>query len=482
MDIPSVNLTVIAPELALTITALLLLGLGAFFHKIKRGWLSLLGLIGIAWAFVYSIQLWDQEWLGFNGMMAIDNYTLAFNFIFLTGVALTFLFSLNRIEGDYAPYSEYFALVLLATVGMMLMASGTNLMIIFLGLEVLSLSLYVLAGIRRQQASSVEAAFKYFLLGAFSTGFLLYGIALLYGVTGTLDLKGVGYILSQPGKLSSPLVFLSLALLIVGFGFKVALVPFHMWAPDVYQGAPTPITGFMSAGTKAAAFAALVRILVAAFGAHQLNWSNILWVLAVFTMTLGNVVAISQSNIKRMLAYSSIAHAGYILVAVVAANDMGHSGILFYLMAYTFMNVGAFGVVIMIGAKGEENLEIADYMGLGYRRPLTALAMAVFMFSLAGIPPTAGFMGKFYIFSAALKAGYLWLVIFAVINSLISVYYYLRVVVYMYMREPEKEPVFAKAVPAVALALLIAVVGTLQLGIFPSTLMEIFQNSVKALM
>jgi len=303
----------------------------------------------------------------------------------------------------------------------------------------------------------------------------------VYGTTGTAHLHQVAAVIARHG-LSNPLLTTGLMLMIIGFGFKIALVPFHMWAPDVYQGSPTPIAAFMAVGSKAAGFAALVRVLMVALKSQVADWSALLWILAVVTMTVGNIIALSQSNIKRMLAYSSIAHAGYILIGLVAHNDMGSAGILFYLTAYTFMNLGAFGVVVALGKYGEENLKITDYHGLGFRRPLTALAMTVFMFSLAGVPPAAGFMAKFYIFSAAVKAGQIPLVIIGVVNSMISVYYYLRIVVFMYMKEPEREIVLPGAIPAVAVALLITALATLYIGIFPSNLLQLFQNAVQTVM
>jgi NADH-quinone oxidoreductase subunit N len=322
---------------------------------------------------------------------------------------------------------------------------------------------------------------KYLLLGAFASGFVLYGIALVYGATASTNLKRVAEVVAS-GRVTSPtLLIIGMGLLIIGFGFKVASVPFHMWMPDVYEGAPTSVTAFMIAGTKAAAFAAFLRILMTALPSLQPDWGRILWVLAVLTMTVGNVVAIAQSNIKRMLAYSSIAHAGYILVALVAANKLGSGSILFYLVAYSFMNLGAFAVVIALALQDRERVSIHDYAGLGLKYPFLGAAMALFMFSLAGIPPTGGFMGKFYIFSAAIQAKYIGLAIIGVLNSVISVYYYLRITVVMYMGQGEAEPAAGRLSPALGLAMLIAVLGTLQLGLFPSRFLELALRSVEAL-
>jgi NADH-quinone oxidoreductase subunit N len=390
--------------------------------------------------------------------------------------------SIRFLQEEEFEHGEYYVLVLFAAVGMMFMASAADLIIIFLGLETFSLAIYVLAGFFRTQPKSNESSLKYFLLGAFSTGFLLYGIALIYGATGTTNLKGIYEFVRNIPLLTDPLLLIGMGLLIVGFGFKVASVPFHMWTPDVYEGAPTSITAFMSVGPKAAGFAAFLRVFLYALSSLQTDWVWILWVLAVLTMTLGNVVAIAQKNIKRMLAYSSIAHAGYILVAMVAASELGTASVLYYILAYAFMNLGAFGVVILYGRKGEENIQVSDYSGMASKYPLLAAAMAIFMFSLAGIPPTAGFVGKFYIFSAAVKAGYIGLAIIGVLNSALSVYFYLRVTVMMYMRNPEKEFARLDMSPAMVIALIISVLGTLQMGITPSQYLDLARQSILALM
>jgi len=392
------------------------------------------------------------------------------------------LISIPYVRRTGMDRGEYYALLLFSTLGMMIMAGSLDLITIFLGLETLSISLYILAGFLREQLKSNESALKYLLLGAFASGFVLYGIALIYGATGSINLKRVAEVVAA-GKVASPtLLIIGMGLLIIGFGFKVASVPFHMWTPDVYEGAPTSVTAFMIAGTKAAAFAAFLRILMTALPVLQPDWSRILWVLAVLTMTVGNVVAIAQSNIKRMLAYSSIAHAGYILVALVAAGKLGSGSVLFYLVAYTFMNLGAFAVVVALARQEGERLTIDEYAGLGLRYPFLGAAMALFMFSLAGIPPTGGFMGKFYIFSAAIQANYIGLAVIGVLNSVISAYYYLRVTVVMYMGQGEAEPAAGRLSPALTLAVLIAIVGTLQLGLFPSRIFEVALRSVGALL
>jgi NADH-quinone oxidoreductase subunit N len=477
------DLLVVAPELVLTAFALLILLMSVFVRAEQRGFLGYTALVGVVAAMVSLYWGIGEEASAFSGMVRIDPFSLFFKVMIAIIALLTVLVSLSYAQREGIGFGEYYVLVLFATVGMMLMASGASLLIIFLGLEVMSISIYILAGIMRDDTRSVEAAFKYFLLGAFASAFLLYGIALTYASTGTLDLGGINRVLAARAWINIlPILITGLALLIVGFGFKIALVPFHMWTPDVYEGAPTTITAFMATGVKAAAFAAFVRVFFSALPALQPLWIEIMWVLAVATMTVGNIIALSQSNIKRMLAYSSIAHAGYILVAFVAGNELGRSGILFYLLAYVFMNIGAFTVVILLGKRGEENTLISDYAGIGFKHPLLAIAMAIFMFSLAGVPPTAGFMAKFYVFSAAVKAGYYWLAVIGVLNSVVAAYYYLRVIIYMYFREPEKELAISGFSPAAVLAVIISVWGVLQMGILPSMFLSLAQRSIQFLL
>lgn len=386
----------------------------------------------------------------------------------------------DYLKREGYPVGEYYPLILFCTAGAMLMASGTDLMTLFLGLEVLSVALYVLAGFFRGQLRSNEAGLKYFLLGAFSTGFLLYGIALLYGVAGTTNVADIGIYLANRGNhaFSNPMAVAGMLLLSIGFLFKIAIAPFHMWTPDVYQGAPTPVTAFMSAAPKAAGFAAFLRIFLLGLGSFYHDWTSLLWVLAVLTMFVGNIAAIYQTDLKRMLAYSSIAHAGYALVGMVAANRIGVSGILFYMLAYTFMNLGAFAVLVLAGKKGEENLTLEGFAGFGYKRPFLGVAMTIFLFSLMGIPPTAGFAGKFFIFAGALKAGYVWLAVLGVLNSAISLYYYLRVMVYMYFREPAEDYGWVKMAPGAVISIVLSLVGVLYLGILPGSVMDIAKRAL----
>jgi NADH-quinone oxidoreductase subunit N len=481
MNVTTNDFFLIAPPLILALLGFAILLLGLIFPRVYRESLATLVLMGLAAAMFFSLQNWETSSVLFNSMVVADKFSSGFQIIFVIGAALTVLLSINELEKQYLYYSEYFAIILFATVGMMLMAAGSHLLTVFLGLETLSISLYILAGFRRDHEFALEASFKYFLLGAFASGFLLYGIALVYGATGSADLRALAESIRSGSLFDNPLLIAGLALLVIGFGFKIAIVPFHMWAPDVYQGAPTPVAAFMATGSKAAGFAALLRVLIAANVFADARWQQALWVLAAVTMTLGNIIALRQENLKRMLAYSSIAHAGYILVGVIAANEQGHSSVLFYLLIYTFMNIGAFGVISMLSDNSRETLLLNDYRGLGQRRPLVALAMAIFMFSLAGIPPTAGFVAKFYVFGAAVKAGYLWLVIIGVLNSLLSLYYYLGVVVNVYMQEPGDEPAPSAALPTVALALCIAAFAILYLGVFPARELETFQDLAASL-
>jgi NADH-quinone oxidoreductase subunit N len=480
--IPVIQWSAIGPELILSFTAMVLLLVSVLMKKESNRIVPYLSLLGVLMALGFSLSLWGKAEYAFLRMVVVDNYSLFFKIVFLLTTALTILMSIRYLRQEGFEHGEYYVLVLFAAVGMMFMASAADLIIVFLGLETFSLSVYVLAGFFRNQAKSNESALKYFLLGAFATGFLLYGIALIYGATGTTNLKEIYEFLRRNPMSNDPLMLAGMGLLLVGFGFKVASVPFHMWTPDVYEGAPTPITAFMAVGPKAAGFAAFLRVFLYSLSSLQGEWVGVLWVLAVLTMTLGNIVAIAQQNIKRMLAYSSIAHAGYILVGMVAANELGTAGVLYYLLAYAFMNLGAFGVVILFGRKGEENLLIGDYSGMASKFPLLAALMATFMFSLAGIPPTAGFVGKFYIFSAAVKAGYIGLAVIGVLNSALSVYFYLRVTVMMYMRSPDKELTPLEWSPAMAISLFIAVFGTLQMGITPGAYLEVARRSILALM
>ena len=416
----------------------------------------------------------------FSGALVIDPQALVFHLIFLLVAILTILASVDHIAAAGAPRGEFFALILFAVSGMTMMAASEHLLTLFLGLEILSICLYVLAGLTRDQVYAIEGALKYFLLGAFSTGFVLYGMALIYGATGRLDLRGIATTLSSVGQEPiDPLILVGAALLLIGLAFKVAAVPFHFWAPDVYQGSMAPVSGFMAAGTKAAAFAMLVRVLSVGLGGAAIreHWIAILSVLAILSMILGNVVALAQQNIKRMLAYSSIANAGYLLVAVAASGHTGEGAtvVLFYLAVYAFMTIGAFSVAALLSRSGDagQGTSIADYAGLSKRRPALAAAMAIFMLSLTGIPPTGGFIGKFYIFKSAVDAGMYGLAIVGLLASVVGAFFYLRVVVQMYAREPGANPVPVSMTVAESLGIAIACAGILWVGLFPTGLLEL---------
>ena len=475
----NVNFAAIMPSLVLSCCAMAILLVNVFLPRGKSSLISWLSVGALVVTGFFCLGAWNDPRFGFAGHVALDNFATFFNFIFLIAAGLSILMSDGFLKREEFNVGEYYPLILFTTAGAMWMASGTDMMTIFLGLEVLSVSLYVLAGFLRNRVDSNEAGLKYFLLGAFSTGFLLYGIALIYGVTGTTNVADIGiYLGANPAELSNPLTVAGMLLLSTGFLFKIAVAPFHMWTPDVYQGAPTPITAFMSTGPKAAAFAAFMRILTLGLGGLQDEWTSLLWILAVLTMTVGNVIAIYQTNLKRMLAYSSIAHAGYALVGIVAANEIGMSGILFYMLAYTFMNLGAFAVLVLAGKKGEENLTLEGFAGFGYKKPLLAVAMTIFLFSLMGVPPMAGFVGKFYIFSGAIKAGYIWLAVIAMLNSAVSLYYYLRVMVYMYFKESGEDFGWVTMNAGAIVSIVLAIIGVLYLGILPEGIMEMAKSAI----
>jgi NADH-quinone oxidoreductase subunit N len=478
---PSISFVALLPMLILTGTALLALVADLWMEGPDReglGWIGLAGLVATA---ITAMTLWNTHISTLSDTLVVDRYGLFFTLLFCVVSGLTLLMSMSYLETTEIQTGDYYSLVLFSTLGMVLMATATDLIVIFLGLEVMSIAAYALAGIARSELRSNEAALKYFLLGAFASGFLLFGIALLYGATGNTSLPQIAQRLTMVGGEQRLLVTAGMALLIVGFGFKVAAVPFHVWAPDVYEGSPTSVTALMAVGIKAAAFAAFARVFMHTLVIFSADWSGVLWVLAVLTMTVGNVTALAQRNIKRMLAYSSIAHAGYLLVGMVAGGEAGGSAMLFYLIAYAFMTLGAFAVVIALGRRGQPNENLDDYNGVGFQSPFLGAAMAVFMLSLSGIPPLAGFVGKFYIFSAAVKSGYVGLAIIGVLNSVVSVYYYVGVLVRMYMTEGTTEVAAPSSRPYLFATLLLTIAGTILLGLFPSSLFEVARQSFLAL-
>jgi len=426
-----------------------------------------LGLVGFIGALVASIALWDRNASSFD-VVAADNFGLFVTIVLIIIGVLSLAISSATIDREHLPRGEYYSLMLFATAGMMLMATASDLLVIFLALEVMSLAVYVLTGIRRDSPTATEAAFKYFLLGAFSSAFFLYGIAFTYGLTGSTRLDRIGSLMSAQSAAPTPMQLLALGLVIVGFAFKVAAVPFHMWTPDAYEGAPPSVTGFMSTGVKAAAFAAFMRVFLSAFQPLRGTWSDALWVLAAATMIVGTVVGVAQSNVKRMLAYSSIAHGGYLLLALLAGNDVGQGAVLFYLLTYAVTNIGAFGVIALLESADRPNDAVHDYAGLWNDRPALAALMTIFLLSLGGFPPMAGFIAKWYVFSAAIKAGYTGLAILGVLTSVVSVFFYLRIVVMMYMT-PGEGPRAVPPVPALAgAALFVSAVLVFYLGILPT--------------
>jgi NADH-quinone oxidoreductase subunit N len=467
----SIDLIALAPVLVLSVFAMgvLVLDLWAGKNKTLLMFVSLVGLLMTA---ISAFAKHPIPAFAFTDSYTVDHLSLFFICIFTLSSALTILLSSEYNEREGIKAGEYYSLILFCTVGMILLASSTDMIMIFLGIEIVSICLYVLAGIKRDNPASNEAALKYFLLGAFATGFLLYGMTLVYGSTESTNLFKIAEFVKSDSAQSNPLLLMGIVLLVIGFGFKVAAAPFHMWAPDVYQGAPTPVTAFMSVGPKAAAFAAFFRIFSEAVPDLAPSWEILLCTIAVLSMVVGNLGAIMQTNIKRMLAFSSISHAGYLLIAVIAKSSMSGSSLLFYMLSYAFTTFGAFGIIILLGRKGEENLELENYSGLAYKHPLMALSMTVFLLSLGGLPPFAGFVAKFYIFSAAIEEGFVTLVIIAVLNSAISFYYYLKVVVFMYMKEPAGEFQISLT-PMTLFVVILGLIGTIQLGIFPDTIISL---------
>ena len=430
--------------------------------------LGVVGLLGAAFA---TVLLWNHNTSSF-GVVAADNFGLFVTWILIAVGLLALAISGPTVERERLPGGEYYALMLFATAGMMLMATATDLLVIFLALEVMSLAVYVLTGIRRDSPASSEASFKYFLLGAFASAFFLYGIAFTYGLTGSTRLDRIGSVLASQAASPTPMLYLALGLLIVGFGFKVAAVPFHMWTPDAYEGAPPAVTAFMSTGVKAAAFAAFVRVFLSAFAPLHGSWGEVIGILAAATMVVGTVVGVVQSNVKRMLAYSSIGHGGYLLVALVSGNDLGKGAVLFYLLTYAITNIGAFGVIALLEAADRPNDQVNDYAGLWNERPGLAALMTIFLLSLGGFPPMAGFIAKWYVFSAAVKAGYTGLAIIGVLTSVVSVFFYLRIVVMMYMTPTDKPVAFPPIPKVVGLALVVSAILIFYLGILPTRVLE----------
>ncbi len=471
------NILATAPTVSLVTGSLIILLLEVFFPRKNKNHLALTGVVFLIISAVFCILSWGKNYSFFSGHLILDQVSLFFLLILVITTFLVMLISMKYIHHQDMNFGEYYALLLLALTGGVIMVTSKDLVIIFLGLEVLSMSSYALAGLQRNNLKSGEAAVKYFLLGSFASAFLIYGIALLFGAAKTTSIPSIMDAVQTGREITA---IIGLGLVLVGFGFKIALVPFHMWTPDVYQGSPTPVTAFFSVIPKTAGFAVFVTLFTPYWESalYSEAFRNALWVLAVLTMMMGNILAIKQKNIKRMLAYSSIAHAGYILIAVLAKDNFS---LLFYLTVYLFMNIGAFTAVTGLSRKGEEYLEIDQYAGIGFKYPWIGATLSVFLFSLAGFPPTGGFLAKFYVFSAAVRQDMIPLVIIGVIASLISVYYYLRIIVIMYMREPvHKIEIFVEN-PALFLVLFVCLYGVLQLGLFPGNVIIFIKQAVMSL-
>src|SRR4051794_23653084 len=468
----------ILPELVITAGALLVLIADVLAPRNSRALLSwhTLGVIGATMASLVPFTNTHVEVA--HGLIAVDRFALFFKVVFLIAAIMTVLMSERYLQVEGASPGEYYFLILCATLGMMVMASGIDLITAFIGLETMAVSFYILAGFIKPNQRSNEAAVKYFLLGAFSLGILLYGMSLMYGLSGTTNLRQMASAFAT--QQYDPRLVLAVILVVAGMGFKIAAVPFHMWAPDVYEGAPTPVTAFLSVGSKAASFAMLLRIFVEGLAPMQGDWRLLFEALSIVTMTVGNIAALTQSNVKRMLAYSSIAHAGYLMIGIVAGTARGISAMLIYLLVYSFMQLGAFAVIVLMRRADIVGDELKDFSGLPRRQPFAAFAMLLFMLSLGGIPPTAGFMGKFWLFGAAIDSGYVWLAVIGVLNSAVSLYYYIRIVVFMYLR---KETTGSELVmsPALRVTLAIAVAATLILGVYPRQLFDAAEASARAI-
>ena len=479
--LPVVDLRPLLPMLVLAATAAIVIVLDLLPPRERKDHLGFVSALGVVLTLVMTywmtFAIGGGELRGFRGMVVLDPFALFFNIVIGYATGLVILLSMDYIRREGQEAGEFYILVLLSALGMMLMASAGDLIIVFLGLETMSIALYVLTGFFRHRLEAGEASMKYFLMGAFASAFFLYGIALIFGATGSTNLDRIANAVAS-GAGRDPMLAIGFGLLLVGFGFKISAVPFHMWAPDAYEGAPTSITAFIATGSKAAAFASLLRVLLTALRGAPLDWPMLMWGMAAITMSVGNVVALAQQNLKRMLAYSSIAHVGYMLVGVVAGGSLGNGAVLFYLLVYTFTTAGAFGAILLLERNGREAVQLADYGGLATRHPVLAVALSVFLLSLIGIPPTAGFVGKFYLFGAAVKSGYVWLAVIGVLNSAVAAYYYLRLIVFMYMREPEGAPTVMAPSFSGALALVVALWGVVQLGVAPGPLFDLAQAAV----
>jgi NADH-quinone oxidoreductase subunit N len=465
----SIDIAMILPEIILVAAASLILLVS--FHRNGNAVAVLVAALGLAAAMIISSAQWNSPGTGFSGMVTVDKFSVMFKMLFCLGSLISILIAYRYLQVKGIERPEFYALILFSTMGMMVMATTTDLVVMFLGLEIMSVPLYVLAGFAPHSAQSNEAGVKYFIMGAFATAFLLLGIAFVYGASKSTDLRVLVTDFAYLEARSGGFLYAGIGLILIGFGFKVAAVPFHAWVPDVYQGAPTPVTAFFSVGPKAAGIAVMLRIFIYGFGELP-SLSTVFWILAVLTMTVGNILAVRQDNVKRMLAYSSIAHAGYILVGLAAGGSEAVSAATFYLVGYTMFNLGAFAILTALEMRRGATCEFSELQGLGKTNPVLAVMLALFMFALTGFPPTVGFFGKLYIFSAAVNAGLIGLVVIGVLNSFVSVYYYLRVIKTSFFDDVTGVPIPATVSPAIMAAIIITAIGTLLLGIFPGQLLD----------
>jgi NADH-quinone oxidoreductase subunit N len=473
--IPMSNVVALLPEMIIAAFACIVLLFDLALPRDRKDPLAWFTLAGVALAAVATYRLKDTTLSAFADTFVVDPYSNFFKFFLYLSVVLTVLLARSYLKQDRIHLGEFYHFVLLVLTGMMVMVSATDLITVYMGLELVSVSLYVMAAMKRYESRSTEAGLKYFILGSFSSAVLLYGMSIVYGVTASTNLSEIGVYLAQGAPNAAATA--GLILIVVGLAFKVAVVPFHMWAPDVYEGSPTPVTAFMSVAPKAAAFAVTLRVLLEAFGGLKTDWEVLLTVLAVMTMVVGAVIALVQTSLKRMLAYSSIGHAGYALIGVVVGDPLGTFAVMYYMAIYGVMNLGAFGVMIMLRNAGLVGEEIDDYKGLAKSHPWAALFMLVFLFSLAGIPPTAGFIAKFYIFMAAVKAGYIWLAVIGALLTAVSAYYYIRVIVVMYMQEPEVSQTLTLN-RGMKAALVFSLLFVVALGVFPEPLAHYAQSAI----
>ncbi len=500
MQVPVIDITAVYPEVIVAFIGLSVLAIDIFSKRERKTLLSVIALIGLSAALLTMVYYFQEDKIAFSGMVAADPYAQFFKMIFILAAAFTILMSPRYLRLFNINVAEYFELILFATLGMMVMVAANDLVAIYIGLELMAISIYLMAGFQRDNPRSGEASIKYFLLGAFASAILLYGMSFLYGITGTTNLQEIARNIEIPQSIYDPkLLGLSLVLITIGFAFKIAAVPFHMWTPDVYEGAPTPLTAFMSVGPKVAGFAVIMRVYITVFDTLASDWIKLFWLLALLTMIVGNIVAVAQQSVKRMLAYSSIAHAGYLLIGVVSAGSAlgltqnsdinllltGESmtSVMVYLFAYMFMNLGAFAVLIMLARADDPRESLEDFAGLAKRRPLTAMLMTILMLSLAGIPGTFGFVGKFYIFKAAIQTQNVPLAVIGVIMSVVSAFYYIRVIVYMYMREPEGEaPAGDEYAGSTMYAAISTTIFTIVFGLYPVFIIDMARFTISQML